>query len=880
MAHWVTFAEKQARMTLNQVSLSQRIAGHRRAIAAVLLLIVTMGGLVLWHLRPYSPLHAASEQAALVLYAPQGLAATEQVLTSKQHDGVASLPVVARYQQSVAAAAATLSPEAAQWWASQPQAAIFSLLPNDSLSPLLVLDAGTTVEVRKIISTAAVEWSATRFKGYDIYEQRGPGKWVIAARRNVLLMSRFSYMVEEALVQLERREGWWPKHAALSAAPLVAVARPATMAERAQGLLAPGWRGAAMALASAIEAAVVGLWPDHSEVVVRTTSAAVGPATSPQRVAAALPDHAAVVSWHTSEKPGDALAAFLQPHRDDVALRQYVLPWTDREAAFVWLEPQAGSADLDCAWVCSVRDEQLAHQSLDQYGATTGMVRKYPYHAFEIRQFLDPALLAPLMFEGVKRRTANPACALIDGYAVFAPSATALELWIDKYVVSQMLADAPAYLLLLKRQGENSQWSVLLRGSLIPLLAQRLWAPGVSNPLAAETALLRAQGMLSLNFKAEGHRIWRAIPLRQQDSQSITITRLLWKVSLPAPVVGTPQWVPPSQTEAVPLVLVQDAQSQLHCLEPGGHIRWSKALDKPMRSAVRTLENPSDQQRYYLFNTEEALWMLDAQGQEVLRFPLRLQSPATNGVIVVPMESAHRYGLFVACANGNLYGFDLYGRPLPGWNPLPNAGQVQHPLVHFTWANRDYIAALDAQGRLLCADRAGKLHFAPLQLPGTFSANPLQCIWLHQTPYLLCINDAGKVFRCSTSGQVVEYSLSDHPAKRHLAAALPTPPNTSEQARIAIAEGQQVSVAPLTAPQRKQYFTLPTPPDVLWPAGNEGFGVLCRERRQVFLLSAEGRLLEGFPLGGTTPFSLSTSATSAERWLVVGYDIDVYAYRL
>ncbi len=833
-----------------------------------------------WEKRPYTPLHAASEQAAVVLYARQGMGGLNAVFPPDNEDAN-SRPLLKQYRATVKDISTLLASEVAQWWAGRPQAAVFSLHANDSLQPLLVLDAGEALDAGRVLGGARAEgWSVYRFKGHNIYEHRGGRQWVVAMRGNLLLVSRFSYLVEEALVQLSHRNGWWLRQADLTKAPLVVLAHPAVVAERARAVLVPGWSGVAEALALAMKAAAAGLWPDSSEVLMCVSEAMPsGKALPRMPVATILPDHVAFYTWHTSEQPGQALADFGQLGRNDAAFKQYILPWCGREAALVWLEPQTGYVTFDGAWVCSVRDEGLARRLLEEYGANSGMVRRYRYHAFEIRQFLDPALLAPLLFYDVEERVQNPACAVFDGYAVFAPSAAALELWLDKYIVSQTLGNDPDYLMLLSRQRPESQWAILANGRYLPLLAQKILMPQAKEA-QAEILRLAAKGLVGLDLQPEGRGIWRARLEQQRISQTTSAAlSLMWKASLPAAVAGAPQWVAPCETEPTPLVLVQDAQGQLHCLEAGGRLRWSKALGKPIRSSIHLLEGLPGGQRHYVFSTAEALWMLDDQGREALGFPLRLQSPATNGVCVVPLESARRYGLFVACANGNLYGFDAYGRPLPGWNPKTATGRVEHPLLHFTWSNKDYIAALSPQGRLMCADRAGNSHFADVQLRGTFTATPPMCIWEKNIPYILCVNDDGRGFRCSATGQVAEYPLGWNAQQRHKSATLKISRGEAT-ALVAIAGGQRVVVRPLSSNSpRPAELTLPAPADTLWAAGERYFGILCRASRQVFLLRQEGQLSKGFPVGGHTPFDL-LSIHPQECWLAVGYDTEVYAYRL
>lgn len=860
------------------ISLSQISLFRSSKILWMALAIAISAGYLYWKYRPYHPLEAASKQAAVVLFVGRGMSETAFLFNSKE-TLASQLQWLQRYRQEVASAVKVLLPEAAQWWAAHPHAAVFSLMPNDSLHPLLVIDMGAAAQAQQVLSEPAGLWAKYRFKGNDVYECRNPNgtQWVAAITRNVLLVSRFSYLVEEALVQLQRRDDWWLEQAALTEAPLAVLIRSEAVAKRAQSVLATEWREVALTVTSAVEAVTWGIYPDSSEVVVCVSAPIrAGKALTRGPFSAVLPDNVALYTWRVSEQAGEALAALAQPERNFSDFQRYVLPWCGREAGLVWLEPQAGGAGFDCAWVCSVLSETEARRLLDAYGSHSGMVRRYAYHVFEIRQFLNPSLIEPLLFGGAEAHFQSPACALLDGYAVFAPSAAALELWLDKYLANQTLANSEDYLTLLSRQGDASQWAVFANGRHLSLLVPKLLDASALGLLHAEARQLATLGLVGLDFKPAGRRLWRAVALRQVSSSTLAVS-LMWKASLPAPVIGTPQVIEPSAAEPLPLVLVQDESGQLHCLAPGGGRRWSKPLGQPIRSRVSVLEDPSTRQRHYAFSTTEALWILDADGREALGFPLRLQSPATNGVIAVPLESARRYGLFIACANGNLYGFDAFGRPLQGWNPKSGAGRVAHPLLHFTASNRDYLVALDAEGRLLCADRLGKPHFPDLQLPGPFTATPPLCLWDGGTPYITCINDAGRIFRCTTAGQVSEEVLG-WGVQGHLGAAA----STSSSAFIAIASGARVRVAKLARGKatRQGEQLLPGPLNALWAVGDKGFGGLSLTQQRIFLLDFNGRIVQGFPLGGTTPFALSDANDAAGQWLAVGYGTDVYAYRL
>jgi len=62
--------------------------------------------------------------------------------------------------------------------------------------------------------------------------------------------------------------------------------------------------------------------------------------------------------------------------------------------------------------------------------------------------------------------------------------------------------------------------------------------------------------------------------------------------------------------------------------------------------------------------------------------------------------------------------------------------------------------------------------------------------------------------------------------------------------------------------------------------GKALIGTLYHDRQEIELYDEQGRLLPGFPLAGSTPFSLYPLVGEREYLLVVGQEEWVIAYRI
>lgn len=571
---------------------------------------------------------------------------------------------------------------------------------------------------------------------------------------------------------------------------------------------------------------------------------------------------ASVSNWSPLQGKGNAL------------FRRHIASWAGRELALAMAQPKGIDLPSDWFAVISVRNTELAERRLSELASESGLLKDYEYQTFQIRQLMTGDLL-PFFPAG---RMDNPFFVFLGDYVVFASAQAALEVWVDAYIAGKTLASDEAFLPLYAGGKEQGAWFFYLPADKIKPLLQT-FAPG--EPRMA--GLADVLGTLAIRATQEG-RHWKLSGEGATFADAGIHSGVAWKALLAAPAIGRPLIVEDT-ANAQTCIAVQDSNFRLYLLGPTGDIRWTRVLDGPLLSDVQHMDYYGDGSTVMLMNTARNIYALDMQGNEVGNFPLPLQSPATNGVTAVNFDGGLQLSFFIACANGNLYGFDRMGRPLPGWNPLPGAGILRFPLIHFYKEDKDYLVTLNDKGLMKVYRRDGGERLPPKKLEGDFLSPPAFQV----------SENSNRIVAVNTSGIAHVVGLKD------------------EFFRIACSVGQgkdtRFAFCELSGDERKDYAVLSGEELALYAYGRgndfgkvfthrfdapqddvfcirlpgeakDRIGTVSRKAGQIFLLDESGSVYPGFPLAGHSRFFAADLYRTGTPVVVTIYGDSVYAYQI
>ena len=217
--------------------------------------------------------------------------------------------------------------------------------------------------------------------------------------------------------------------------------------------------------------------------------------------------------------------------------------------------------------------------------------------------------------------------------------------------------------------------------------------------------------------------------------------------------------------------------------------------------------------------------------------------------------------------------YDKDGRIIPGWNPASTDHIVYKPLQHFRSGTRDYIVASDLN-RTYIYDRRGQIRVTPSRQYPVSRNNPFYADLSKgkEKVRLVSTDTVGNILYIYFSGNTtVENKVSAENSHFFVLTDL----NGDSRNEYIIADKNDLVV---TDEQGKTIFResfeseISHRPVIFEFAGNDRkIGIVSEKEEKIYLYNSNGTLYNGFPLKGSTLFSISNFPDLKGRFnLIVG----------
>jgi hypothetical protein len=561
---------------------------------------------------------------------------------------------------------------------------------------------------------------------------------------------------------------------------------------------------------------------------------------------------------------------------------QLLLPVIDRQAALVITDVRNMDWEENTFVVCHTRSRSLAEEKLNEVLSTIAQKDGIDPSTLIIQSKVNddvsftfyqvpvpflPMKLLGMYFEGVNSKY----CVFYDNNLIFGNSIQALS----KYIHANQLGDNLGSDLDFSRFSEylatrsNLYFYISIPGSR--KLQERYLDPGTVKKINEEEEHFSnfqaiAYQLTSENDLAYNNIILKYTPELREDAQTV------WESKLDHPVISKPKLVINHYTGDKE-IFVQDEGQIVYLLNSTGRILWKQKIEGRILSDIYQIDYYKNGKLQLLFNTRDQLHLLDRNGNYVERYPVTLPSPATNGLALFDYEKNRNYRIFIAAEDRGVYVYDKEGNTVRGWEFGKTESAVTKPLQHFRIGDRDYLVFAD-QFTCYILNRRGQSRVrVQKHFPVARNANfILESNTTGIKPRLAITDTTGRVHFIYLDGQVEESDLGRYSGQHYFEYSDLDGDGRREYIFV---DGTELKVF---ASDRSRLFThtfrekISQPPVIYqFSQGNLKIGLVSDTRHEIYLLNNGGAMYSGFPLRGSTPFSIGVFSSSASKFnLIVG----------
>lgn len=458
--------------------------------------------------------------------------------------------------------------------------------------------------------------------------------------------------------------------------------------------------------------------------------------------------------------------------------------------------------------------------------------------------------------------------AFFQNYIVFANSEAGLQDYLHNMTLDATLSKDMRYADFSKKMASKTNINTFINVNRIFNIKNEVFNPENVSLFDKNEAYLRKFEALNWQVIVEKGVFFNTV-YTTFNKEKPEEARTFWKSNIGHNVVSKPIMVADYNSPGNQDILVFSEKNKLFQLTKDGRNRWNITIDGPILSEIHQIDYFRNGKLQYLFNTKSKLYLIDREGNNVAHFPVSFRSPATNGVNVFDYDNNRKYRYFVACEDKKVYAFDTDGKLVTGWKFNQTDFQVTTPVQHFRVANKDYIVFKD-KSQVYVQDRQGNTR---VKMLAEFenSQNPL-VLNLNGTPKIVATDNSGKVFYLYFDGKFAEKKTARFSENHSFTV---DDLNGNEIPDFVFIDGNELTVMDENG---KILFTekfkniIRHPPNIhMFSSKLKKIGIVDSEANRIYLFAHDGKLHKGFPLQGSSEFSIGKLSQKSDRFnLVVG----------
>lgn len=320
-------------------------------------------------------------------------------------------------------------------------------------------------------------------------------------------------------------------------------------------------------------------------------------------------------------------------------------------------------------------------------------------------------------------------------------------------------------------------------------------------------------------------------------------------------------------------IFIQDDKNSAYLLNQAGRVLWKIPMSESINSEIYQVDYYGNGKLQILFSTENYIHLLDRNGNYIEKYPVRLRARSTAGLAMFDYDSDKNYRIFIPCDDKKIYAYTKEGSIISGWNFKGSDHIVTQPLNHFRFAEKDYLIFGDVNYTYIL-DRKGDQRIRPSEI---FSKSAMNSYYFSEggspeKSFFVTTDSIGTVYRIFLNGKVEKQSIKKFSPEHYFDFKDVDADGVND---LIYLDKNVLSVYKINGKLifEKSFESKITQRPVYYQFSfsDRKIGLVSYESNTIFLVNKDGNLYKGFPLEGSTLFTIGYFDITSSRFnLIVG----------
>ncbi len=329
-------------------------------------------------------------------------------------------------------------------------------------------------------------------------------------------------------------------------------------------------------------------------------------------------------------------------------------------------------------------------------------------------------------------------------------------------------------------------------------------------------------------------------------------------------IISDPKWLKNHLNNKFDIAF-QDSDNYLNYLSNTGNLNWKKKLSGKIIGEIKQVDIYKNGRQQMMFRTNEKLYLLDRNGNEVKQLSFPINSNFSNIPISIFDYEKNRNYRFLISVDNKINMYDSNGKIVSGFKPPIFESKIINNPVHIRINGKDYILVQLEDGSLKILDRRGRDRII-VDNKIQYSGNSIYS-YLEQ---FTTTDKLGNLIKIDTKGNLIKENI-----------------NLSVENFIDIVDNNIVYLNENRLTIKGINVELPfskfSKPKIFIDSKTTLVSITDLTNNEIYLYRDNGKLVKGFPIKGSSVIDIKDSdndgkleiISAIDNFSIVSYEINL-----